>query len=166
MSVLYLLFLLLFFCHFSQFVIWILAWLSSLLVAFTAFFFYLLSFLLAFCPFSSICLFMSLYKSIIIYLFSGFLLCVVLQPAELQYYIYLFKLLFMLLSFMLFCRSLLFLAVFYSCLYIDLFVPLFSMKSLFFLCLISFVILYNMHPYCFNLYFPLIIRILYFYIFA
>ena len=54
---------------------------------------------------------------------------------------------------MLFCRSLLFLAVFYSCLYIDLFVALFSMKSLFFFCLISFMILYNMHPYCFNLYF-------------
>ena len=52
-----------------------------------------------------------------------------------------------------FCRSLLFLTVFYSCLYIDLFVALFSMKSLFFLCLISFMILYNMHPYCFNLYF-------------
>ena len=52
-----------------------------------------------------------------------------------------------------FCRSLLFLAVFYSCLYIDLFVALFSMKSLFFFCLISFMILYNMHPYCFNLYF-------------
>lgn len=67
---------------------------------------------------------------------------------------------------MLFCRSLLFLAVFYSCLYVDLFVALFSMKSLFFLCLISFIILYNKHSYCFNLYFPLIIRILCFYIFA
>ena len=72
----------------------------------------------------------------------------------------------MLLSFMLFCRSLLFLAVFYSCLYIDLFVALLSMKSLFFLCLIPFMTLYNMHFYCFNLYFPLIIRILCFYIFA
>ena len=65
-------------CQFSHFVIWILAWLSSLFVAFTTFFFYLLSFLLVFCPFSSICLFISLYKSIIIYLFSGFLLCIVL----------------------------------------------------------------------------------------
>ena len=72
----------------------------------------------------------------------------------------------MFLSFNAFCWSLLFLAVFYSCLYIELFVALFSMKSLFFLCLISFMILYNMHPYCFNLYFPLIIRILCFYIFA
>ena len=72
----------------------------------------------------------------------------------------------MFLSFNAFCRSLLFLAVFYSCLYVDLFVALFSMKSLFFLCSISFMILYNRLFTSFNLYFPLIIRILCFYIFA
>lgn len=59
----------------------------------------------------------------------------------------------MFLSFNAFCRSLLFLAVFYSCLYVDLFVALFSMKSLFFLCSISFMILYNRLLTSFNLYF-------------
>ncbi len=78
LCILYYLALPLFILFFSHFVIWILAWVSSLFVDFIAFNFYLLSFLLVFSLFSSICSFMSLCKSIIIYLFLCCFLCKVL----------------------------------------------------------------------------------------
>ena len=65
-----------------------------------------------------------------------------------------------------FCTYFLLLAVFYSCLYIDLFVALFSMKSLFF-CFVSFKILYIIGFLSVLFFtFSLIMRILCFYIFA
>ena len=155
-----------FFCHLSQFAIWIFAWVSSLFADFTAFFFYLLSFLLVFSFFSSICLFMSLYKSIIICLFCVvfFVMCCNLHNINIIYNCLNDYLCFYFL--ISFCTYFLLLAVFYSCLYIDLFVALFSMKSLFF-CFVSFKILYIIGFLSVLFFtFSLIMRILCFYIFA
>lgn len=155
-----------FFCHLSQFVIWILAWVSSLFVDFIAFNFYLLSFLLVFPSFSSICLFMSLCNSIII--FFLFVVSLVLSYnlqiiSIINIYIndYLFFYLFVF-----FLTLFLFLGVCYSGLYKDVLFVFFRLNRCF-LCFIWFKILYIIgFLSVFFLTFPLIIRILCFYIFA
>lgn len=120
-----------FFCHLSQFAIWIFAWVSSLFADFTAFFFYLLSFLLVFSfflLFAHLCLCIN--QSLYIYIVF-FAKCRNLQNSNIIYICLNNYLCFYLLISL--CTSLLLLAVFFSCLYIELFVALFLMKSLFFM---------------------------------
>lgn len=113
--------------HFSCFVIWTLVCDFFFVCWFVAFIFYLPS--VFFCLFSYLCL--SINQLLYIYFFVIFFVLLYNLKNINIVYIYLNNYLYFYFLISL-CTSLLLLAVFYSCLYIDLFVALLSMKSLFF----------------------------------